>query len=177
MNQTANFDEKNITSFFGNVPKPMELTYVGLCLGAPMQYRTDKNTGLDEVCMLVPKTQGIQPVMVTLGKEESVANGMRSAIYHSCGIDKLLNGEGNTCKLLAEKFAATTSMGPNNDYISKIYEPKASELREKLLRQYPENIKDFDNAVEQYKIHFANVFASSNKKADDEKKNGQQMMS
>jgi hypothetical protein len=89
-------NEKNLTSFFGNVPTPMELAFLGLALGAPMQYRTDKNTGLDEVCMLIPqKNGGVQPVIVTLGNDNSVANGARSAIYHAFGLDTIITDGGN----------------------------------------------------------------------------------
>ena len=47
-------DEISGEQFFGKVPKPLELAFIGVCLGAPIQYRKEKTTGLDEVCMLVP---------------------------------------------------------------------------------------------------------------------------
>lgn len=90
----ANINEKNLSSFFGNVPVPMELTFMGLCLGAPMQYRKN-NVGLDEVCMLIPqKKGGLRPVVVTLGNGDSVANGARIAIFHEFGLDKIISDGG-----------------------------------------------------------------------------------
>lgn len=170
-------NEKNLTSFFGNVPTPMELSFLGLALGAPMQYRTDKNTGLDEVCMLVPqKSGGVQPVIVTLGNSDSIANGARSAIYHSFNLDTIINEskvDKKNCELLSQKFTAIASnMGPSNDYVKKFLEPKSAELREKLIKYYPEQISDFDAVLDSYKAAFANAFGSTNVAAenDDKKK-------
>lgn len=179
MNQ---INENNLTSFFGSVPVPMEVSFVGVCLGAPIQYRKDKNTGLDEICMMVPQKNGtVQPVMLTLGNADSIANGNRSAVYHACGIDKLLSEATNSagCEMLSERFAAVANMGPTNDYIKKFFEPKIAELREKLIRYYPESIKDYDAAVTTYKSSFAKAFNTApvvqvDNKEDDKKK--QQMM-
>lgn len=157
-----NINEKNLSSFFGNVPVPMELTFVGLCLGAPMQYRKN-NVGLDEVCMLVPqKNGGTRPVLVTLGNNESVANGARSAIFHEFGLDKIIsNTSVNEYQLFAEKFSNVFDMNQNNDYLNTIFERKRTELKEVLKRYYPENIKDFDNAVERFKEEYMNAMGQN----------------
>ena len=77
--------------FFGKVPKSLELAFIGVCLGAPIQYKKDKNTGVDHVCMLVPNKNKFQPVMVTFGVEESIGNGAYEAVCHQLNLEKLLN--------------------------------------------------------------------------------------
>ena len=91
--RTENFqgDSINGDQFFGQVPKPLELAFVGACLGAPIQYKKEKATGLDQVCMLVPDRKGFQPVMVTFGKEDSIGKGAYEAVYHQLGLEKILN--------------------------------------------------------------------------------------
>ena len=148
-------NEKNLTSFVGAVPAPMEMSMLGLFLGAPIQYKVDKNTGLDEVCLLVPHRSGnIQPVVVTLGRNDSVAPGARTALYHACGLDHVANGSNEPIKSIVDRFTSVFNMSSKNDYISRIYEPKATVLREKLMKQYPENIKEFDSASEQFISEF-----------------------
>ena len=84
-------DDMDGEQFFGQVPKPLELAFVGACLGAPIQYKKERATGLDQICMLVPNKKGFQPVMVTFGREDSVGNGAYDAIYHQLGLEKILN--------------------------------------------------------------------------------------
>ena len=81
----------NTEQFFGKVPKTLELAFIGACLGAPLQYKKDRTTGLDHVCMLVPNKNGFQPVMVTFGVEESIGNGAYEAVCHQLNLEKLLN--------------------------------------------------------------------------------------
>ena len=90
-NENFQGDSIDVDQFFGRVPKPLELAFVGACLGAPIQYKKEKATGLDQVCMLVPNKRGFQPIMVTFGKEDSVGNGAFEAIYHQVGLEKILN--------------------------------------------------------------------------------------
>ena len=90
-NENFQVDSIDAHQFFGQVPKPLELAFVGACLGAPIQYKKEKATGLDQVCMLVPGKKGFQPVMVTFGKEDSVGNGAYEAVYHQLGLDKIAN--------------------------------------------------------------------------------------
>ena len=40
------FSAKDDTQFFGKVPKPLELAFIGVALGAPIQFRREKTTGL-----------------------------------------------------------------------------------------------------------------------------------
>lgn len=169
-------NEKNLTSFVGTVPAPMEMSMLGLFLGAPIQYKIDKNTGLDEVCMLVPQRSGnVQPVVVTLGRNDSVAPGARVALYHACGLDHIANGSNEPFKDFVERFSSVFNMSSKNDYISRIYEPKATVLREKLLKQYPENVKDFDAASEQFIAELAQSYNAKNseKAAEDASKKKQ----
>lgn len=84
-------DQIDTDQFFGQVPKPLELAFIGACLGAPIQYKKEKATGLDQVCMLVPGKKGFQPVIVTFGEEDSVGKGAYEAIYHQLGLEKILN--------------------------------------------------------------------------------------
>ena len=79
------------TQFFGKVPKALELAFIGVCLGAPIQYKKERTTGLDQVCMLVPNKNGFQPVMVTFGVEESIGNGAYEAVCHQLNLEKLLS--------------------------------------------------------------------------------------
>ncbi len=90
-NENFQGDSIDADQFFGQVPKPLELAFVGACLGAPIQYKKEKATGLDQICMLVPTKSGFQPIMVTFGKEDSVGNGAYEAVYHQLGLEKILN--------------------------------------------------------------------------------------
>lgn len=85
------FGGKENVQFFGKVPKPLELAFIGVALGAPVQYRREKTTGLDQVCMLVPNRSGFQPVMVTFGKEDSVGKGSYEAICHQLNLEDLMS--------------------------------------------------------------------------------------
>lgn len=166
----SHINEKNLTSFVGSVPVPMEMATVGLFLGGPIQYKVDKNTGLDEACMLVPKKNGTyQPIIVTLGRNDTVAPDARIALYHACGLDSVVNGSADVYKAFADRFSSVFDMSSKNDYITRFFEPKAALLREKLMKQYPENIKEFDSACEQFKVAYekGNGDASKN---DDKKK-------
>lgn len=157
-------NEKNLTSFVGSVPVPMEMSMVGLFLGGPIQYRVDKNTGLDEVCLQIPKKNGTyQPIIVTLGRADSIAPDARIALYHACGLDSVVNGSSNTYEAFVDRFTSVFDMSSKNDYVTRFYEPNAMGLREKLLKQYPENIKTFDDAVEQFK----NAYENGNEKVQE----------
>ena len=167
----SHINEKNLTSFVGNVPKPMEIATMSLLLGAPLQYKTDKNTGAIEVCALVPKKHGVyQPMVVTLGREDSVAPDARIALYHACGLDAVANGSSNPYDLFVDRFTSVFDMSSKNDYITRFFEPKAATLREKLMKEYPEQIKDFDLACEQFKTAYENANVSASSINDDKKK-------
>jgi hypothetical protein len=88
-NDESKSDSDN--QFFGKAPKSLELAFIGVCLGAPIQYKKERTTGLDQVCMLVPNRNGFQPVMVTFGKEDSIGNGAYDAVCHQLNLEKLLN--------------------------------------------------------------------------------------
>lgn len=154
-------NENNLTSFYGNVPNPMELATLSLCSGAPMFYKLDDRTGLDMVTAFVPKINGgNQPVMVTLGNDDSVALDHRIAIYHSLGLDRIINEKGNSNEtnneIIATRFSnIANTMGSNNDYLGVIFEQKSAELRERVLKHYPEYVKDYDSVINSYKKAFA----------------------
>lgn len=174
-------NEQNLTSFYGGITErtyPMELAYTALCSGAFMDYYKDEHTGLETLVAIVPKANGsVQPIEVTFGNPDSVAIDNRIAIYHSLGLDRIVNEKGNSnatnSEILAQRFAAiANTLGQNNEYISGIFDSKAVELRKRLLENYPENIKEYDAAVESYKDAFAKAFDMKNAgKKDDEKKN------
>lgn len=168
-------NENNLTSFYGNVPYPMELATLSLCSGAPMFYSLDDRTGLDIVTAFVPKmNDSVQPVMVTLGNDDSVAPDHRMAIYHSLGLDRIVNEKGNSNdtnnEILAVRFSNIAStMGSNNDYLGVIFERKSAELRERVLKHYPENVKDYDSVINSYKKAFAKALEI--KTTENEKNN------
>ena len=173
-------NENNLTSFYGCINErtyPMELAYTALCSGAYMDYYKNEQTGLETLVALIPKANGtVQPVEVTFGNPDSVAIDNRIAIYHSLGLDRIVNEKGNSndtnSEILAQRFASIAStLGQNNEYINGIFEAKAAELRKRLLENYPENIKEYDSAVESYKDAFAKAFDMKGKDANkDEKK-------
>lgn len=78
------------SDFFGVVPKPLEMAFVGACLGAPIQYKKDKNTGLTDVCMLIPTKNGFQPTVVTFGRNDSVGSVAYKAFYHQLGLEEII---------------------------------------------------------------------------------------
>lgn len=84
------FNSNAENEFFGVVPKPLEMAFVGACLGAPIQYRKDKNTGLTDVCMLIPTKKGFQPTIVTFGRNDSVGTVAYEAFYHQLGLEKII---------------------------------------------------------------------------------------
>ncbi len=166
----SGINEKNLTSFFGSVPAPMELSFLGLCLGAPMDYDVDKNTGLKKVSMLIPQEgKMFQPVVVTLGKDDCIAAGARSAIYHACHLDNIINGIGDPYAELSDRFVRKIDMGSNNNYITTFFEPKYAKLREEIVRHYPEDVSTLDAAKDKYVSVLTSAF-SSNKENDDKKK-------
>ena len=175
-------NEQNLTSFYGGITErtyPMELAYTALCSGAFMDYYKDEHTGLETLVAIVPKANGsVQPIEVTFGNPDSVAVDNRIAIYHSLGLDRILNEKGNSnaanSEILAQRFAAIAStLGANNTYTNVFFDRKADDLRKRLLENYPENIKEYDEAVESYKQAFAKAFdmKDAGGKKDDEKKN------
>lgn len=177
-------NDNNLTSFYGGINErtyPMELAYTALCSGAFMDYYKNEQTGLDTLVAIVPKVNGsVQPIEVTFGNPDSVAIDNRMAIYHSLGLDRIVNEKGNSndtnSEILAERFASIAStLGSNNTYTKTFFDRKAAELREKLIDVYPENIKEYDAAVESYRKAFAKAFDIKDKAPKtDEKKN--QMM-
>ena len=174
-------NENNLTSFYGGINErtyPLELAYTALCSGAFMDYYKNEQTGLETLVAIVPKANGsVQPIEVTFGYPDSVAIDNRIAAYHSLGLDRIVNEKGNSnatnSEILAQRFASIAStLGQNNEYISGIFEAKAAELRKRVVEYYPENVKDFDQAVESYKEAFAKAFDMKGaSKTDDEKKN------
>lgn len=166
MNQ---INEKNLTSFFGSVPAPMELSFLGLCLGAPMDYDVDKNTGLKRVSMLIPQEGKVaQPIIVTLGKDDCIAPGARSAIYHACHLDNIINNIGDPFSQISERFLRKFDMGSSNNYVTTFYDPKYAKLREEIVKYYPEDVNALDSAKEKYVGILNNAFSVS--KANDDKK-------
>ena len=174
-------NENNLTSFYGGITErtyPMELAYTALCSGAFMDYYKNEQPGLETLVAIVPKANGsVQPIEVTFGNPDSVAIDNRIAIYHSLGLDRIVNEKGNSnaanSEILAQRFASIAStLGSNNTYTSVFFDRKANELRKRLLENYPENIKEYDAAVESYKEAFAKAFDMKDAgKKDDEKKN------
>ncbi len=174
-------NEQNLTSFYGGITErtyPMELAFTALCSGAFMDYYKDEQTGLETLVALVPKSNGsVQPIEVTFGNPDSVAIDNRIAIYHSLGLDRIVNEKGNSnstnSEILAQRFASIAStLGANNTYTNVFFDRKATELRKRLLENYPENIKEYDEAVESYKKAFAKAFdMKETDSKDGEKKN------
>lgn len=174
-------NEQNLTSFYGGISErtyPLELAYTALCSGAFMDFYKNEQNGLETLTAFVPKVDGsAQSIVATFGYPDSVAIDNRIAIYHSLGLDRLINEKGNSnatnSEILAQRFASVFStLGQNNEYISGIFNPKAAELRKKVVEFYPESVKDFDAAIESYKEAFAKVFDMKGaSKTDDEKKN------
>ena len=174
-------NEQNLTSFYGGITErtyPLELAYTALCSGSYMDYYKNKQTGLETLVAFVPKAKGpAQSIQVTFGYPDSVAIDNRMAIYHSLGLDRIINEKGNSnatnSEILAQRFASVAStLGQNNEYINKFFIPKSDELRKRVVEYYPENVKDFDAAVESYKDAFAKAFDMKGaSKTDDEKKN------
>ena len=174
-------NEQNLTSFYGGITEktyPLELAYTALCSGAFMDFYKNEQKGLETLVAIVPKVNGsVQPIEVTFGYPDSVAVDNRIAVYHSLGLDRLVNEKGNSnetnSEILAKRFASIAStLGQNNEYISGIFDLKAAELRKRVVEFYPENVKDFDAAIESYKEAFAKAFDMKGaSKTDDEKKN------
>ena len=179
-------DEKKLISFFGSVPTPMELSTLGLFLGAPIQYRKN-NSGLDEIAMQIPTAPGtFQPVIVTLGSDDCIAPGARLAIYHSCKLDEVAKGEGSPYKAIAQKFARVFDRLKNTDgYNSTFFDQKVASLREKLIKYYPEDMAAYDVAVKAFKdardaelsdekvaenVEAQNIAEQANVQDDDKKK-------
>lgn len=166
-------NENNLTSFYGNVPYPMELATLSLCSGAPIFYKLDDRTGLDMVTAFVPKINGgNQPVMVTLGNDDSVAPDHRIAVYHSLGLDRIVNEKGNSNdtnnEIIATRFSnIANTMGSNNNYLGVIFNRKTAELREKVLKHYPENVNDYDAVINSYKKVFAKVLEIKTSENED----------
>lgn len=162
----------NETQFFGNVPKNMEVAFTGVCLGAPIQYRQDKITGLTEVCLLVPTSKGLQPTLLTLGKEESLGASAYEATFHQLGVEKLINSNMSNeeaCKYILEKFQEQFNLGKGNDYSSTVLGPKLEVLGENLKEPYPENYSPFITIKEDY-MQMMNVFYSGKSVETAEKK-------
>lgn len=155
--------------FFGNVPKALEISYVSVCLGAPIQYRKDKITNLTQACMLVPTKNGVQPAMVTFKKEDSVGRGAYEAIYHQLGVEKLLkssegslamnNNEANN--YLVETFQSRANLGKGNTYSSTILEPKFNTLGEQVKESYPENFSVFVNMRDDFTNKLKDLYLES----------------
>ena len=81
--------------------------------------------------------------------------------------------DSKNCEIIAERFSSTFNLSANNDYIKKFFEPKSAELREKLIRYYPEQIGDFDKVCEVYKNALTKTFsneAAAKAENDDKKK-------
>ncbi len=173
-------NENNLTSFFGNLTEqtyPMELAYIALCSGAHMDYRKDKLTGNDVILAFVPKVDGsYQSIEVTCGVSDSVAYGNRMTIYHSLGLERIANEKGNSNdtnnEILVQRLAEVLRTLGDNNYTGMFFEQDAADLREKLIKYYPEYMRDYDAVVESYKQAFAKTFDLRNAgKKDDEKKN------
>ena len=166
----ANINEKNLSSFFGNVPRPMEISTLGLFSGAYIQIKKAPS-GQDMVCWI--NSEG-KPVISTLGNNESVAKGARTAIYHQFGLDSVIGeSKEGVYENLAKKFANTFDMNKDNEYMNKIFDPKKLELRDLFKRYYPENIKDFDNAVENFKSAYQELMGSKTQDTQDNGKKKQ----
>ncbi len=166
----SQINEKNVTSFFNNVPVSIELPFLGLCLGAPIAYETDANTGLKNVSMLIPQGgKTVQPVIVTIGKEDCIAPNARTSIYKACHLEDVLNNVGDPLTHISERFISKCNMNANNDYIKTFYGPKFAILREEVVKRYPEEVSTLDNVKEAY-VSILNKAFSSGKSEDDKKK-------
>ena len=168
------FGAKDDTQFFGKVPKPLELAFIGVALGAPVQYRREKTTGLDQVCMLVPNRAGFQPVMVTFGKEDSVGKGSYEAICHQLNLKEIImvnNVDMECTKILTQAFFRNTGYGlrKGNGYQVTILQPKFDELDKRVQDIYPEHFQAYSKAKMAYLNEFNKMFASEEKKNKESK--------
>lgn len=155
--------------FFGSAPKPLEMSFVGACLGAIMQYQTDKNTGLTNVCMIIPTKSGYQPCTVTFGREDSVGTVAYEAFYHQLGLEKIIksskedpsNKEG-ALETILNSFQKRFNLGLGNPYGDEILNDKMLKLSEAAKNAYPgDAYKSFSAVKEEYMEMFRQKYSSS----------------
>lgn len=158
------------TQFFGKVPRALELAFVGICLGAPIQYRKDKITGQTSACLLIPSENGYQPTVLTFSKEDMVGTSQYDAIYHQLGVDEIIKStnEGKTNEkvagLLVEKFAQKSNLGIENGYMDNFYNDKVVGFSEAVVKEiYPEYNNRFEDALGDYKNSFEERFSGKKK--------------
>lgn len=163
-------NEKNLTSFFGSVPQTVELSFLGLCL-APVDFKTMPMAGgLNFVGSKIEHDGYQQPIIVTLGNENSVAPNMRQAIYKSLHLTNILENVGNPYEQIAEKFSRMASkMGKNNDYAG-IIETRYKKYRDLVKNVYPEELSALDAAKESYVNALKAVFEQEQSKGENDSK-------
>ena len=126
--------------FFGVVPKPLEMAFVGACLGAVLQYRKLPNTRETLVLVQIPTKKGYQPTIVTFGSNFSVGTAAYEAFYHQLGLEKIIkskedpNKEGSINTLL-EAFQKRFNLGIGNNYENEILDDKMAKLTE-VAKEY-----------------------------------------
>ena len=163
-------NEKNVTSFFGNVPRTLEMSFLGLIL-SPVDFKTASFAGgRTMICSKIEHDGYQQPIMVTLGNENSVAPNNREAIYKSLHLTNILEGVGDPYKEIADKFSRMASkMGKNNNYAGMI-EARFKKYRELVKNVYPEELSALDNAKENYISALKAVFEQEQSKGENDSK-------
>jgi len=190
--RNENFQIEDLASsnqFFNNVPKPMELAFVCACLGATIQYKKEKSTGLDELCMIVPNKKGFEPVVVTLGNEDSVGNGNYEATYHKLGLDNIItmikkNNEAEKLNSIDDACLDSVSevfyrnigftLGKGNKYEQMVLTPMMDKLESTIKDPYPEYYSNFVGVKSKHLQNFKATY-SEEKKAVSKEENQNQL--
>ncbi len=156
--------------FFGTVPKELEVSVTATCLGAPIQYRKDQITGLTLACMLVPtEGSGMQPAIVTYGKEDSMGRGAYQALYHQLGCEELMNPKSNkdACDYLISNFDKRFNLGNGNSYASTVLGPKFDLISKYAKESYPEYHSQFTDFKSTYMDMLGKYYSSGKTQASD----------
>ncbi len=162
---------KEDNCLLGNVPKTVEVSVIGICMGATTQFEIDGMTGLTNVCMLHPK----QPAVVTLGNENSIGPLNYEGFYRQLGLDGLIIKDNTTtisnkkvCEIVLGEFCKTFNCGNGNGNLAIQVErlnKNFYDLGKHLKSIYPQCYRTFEDFRDEYLEELNARFSRNSSKA------------
>lgn len=136
-NKKYDTEAKGSSHFFTDASNEAKIGFIGIALGAPVQYKKDHVTGLEQMCLMIPneKDNGFTPCVFTFGINDCIGNSAFNAICKNIGVHDFIFSNGSLDQIidkLAEHFNRKFNLKKGNEYSEGFLKNKLYEFRLKL---------------------------------------------
>lgn len=168
-NKKYDMSEKKSGDFFQDASNELKLGFIGIALGAPVQYKKDHTTGLEQMCLMIPnnKDNGFTPCVFTFGINDCIGNSAFNAICKNVGVSDFIFSNDKVSeknKKLANQSSKKINLKKGTPYPTWV-EDKYKEYLKRIETYSPGPViyNECVDAVENYVNNLKEMYAIDSK--------------